>query len=369
MNLSWPGSTFAPGTVISSPPAWQAQQQAINDRAWLWAALAGLILFGGGSALVLSARPYSRKEIRADGKSYTPPSDLAPALAGVISGNDTSVGWQHALATVFDLASRGYLEIEELGGRKWYQGQDFLITLSSQPTDLLPHEQALFDMLFTDKSGQSITSLSGTEMGKLVTSGRWNSYKEALENELILADLISPKRKDGSKRFAILGILLMVAALASFVIGLLFGSQLGYWTLLIAGAIFMLAIIAFLVSATISTRSEQGEQVAAFWAPFRRYIEQASKGKESIPNPELFERYLPYATAFGVAEQWAKENEKAGWHEAPTYFKGIDMVDEASFAAFIAIIAATNSSGGAASAAAGGAAAAGAAGGGASGAG
>lgn len=360
---------FAPGSLISTPPAWQAQQQAINDLAWLWAVLAGVILVGGGAAILLGARRYSRPAQRAEGISYVPPSDLSPAIAGVVAGDGTGIGWQHALATLFALANRGVIEIAELGDRKWYQGADFEVTLLETPTDLSPEEQALYDMLFTDKAGRHITTLTGTEMSKLVTSGRWNTYKDVLKNEMILADLISPKRQAAVQRFVILGVLLLFGAAALFVAALLLGSSLGYWTLLPVGAVAVLGILAFLIAATISTRSERGEQIAAMWRPYRRYLEQAAKGKERIPNPELFAQYLPYAVAFGVAENWAKQNEKAGWDEAPTYFRSIGVQGDASTAAFIAILAATNSSGGAAAATAGSAAAAGAAGGGASGAG
>jgi uncharacterized membrane protein len=298
-----------------------------------------------------------------------PPSDLSPAIAGAIAGDGTGIGWQHALATLLALADRGSIEIAELGERKWYQGADFEVTLLERPTDPSPEEQALLDLLFTSKSGQPITQLTGSEMGKLVTSGRWNTYKETLKNEMILADLISPKREAAVKRFVVVGVLLLFGAAALFVVALLLGAQFGYWTLLPVGAVFLLSILSFLVAATISTRSERGEQMAAMWRPYRRYLEQAAKGKERIPNPDLFAQYLPYAMAFGVAENWAKQNEKAGWDEAPSYFRTLGVQGSNNTAAFIAILAATNSSGGAAAASAGAGAAAGAAGGGASGAG
>jgi uncharacterized protein (TIGR04222 family) len=360
---------FAPGSIVSEPPAWQAQQEALNDRAWIWAALAGLILMGGGAAIFLAARPYRRQTRRSEGISYVPPSDLSPAIVGALAGNGTGIGWQHALATLFALANRGIIEIAEMDKRKWYEAQDFEITLLSTPTDLSPDEQALFELLFTDKSGGRLTTITATEMGKLVTSGRWNNYQEALKNEMILTDLISPKRQTAVTRFLILGALLALGAVVLFIAAILLGPQLGYWTVLPAVAVLVLGILAFIVAATISTRSERGEQVAAMWQPYRRYLEQAAKGKERIPNPELFAQYLPYAMAFGVAENWAKQNEKAGWDEAPGYFRTLGTPGHASTGAFIAILAATNSSGGAAAATAGACAAAGAAGGGASGAG
>ncbi|MEZ4516620.1 MAG: DUF2207 domain-containing protein [Chloroflexota bacterium] len=360
---------FASGSLITTPPAWQAQQQAADDLAWVWIGLAGLIFIGGLGGLFLAARPYKRETKRPESVSYSPPSDLSPALAGIISGNDTSVSWNHALATVFDFAGRGYLEIEELGNRKWYQGEDFLVSLLSKPNDLLPHEQALFELLFHNKSGELQTSVTGNQIGDLVTSARWGTYEEVVKDELITADLLSPKREEAVMRFLVAGGLLLFLSAALLVGALLLMNQFGLWTFLVAGAFAALGIMAFLTGGSISIRTTAGEQVAQNWEPFRRYMDQASKGKERIANPELFERYLPYAMSFGVAEGWAKYNEKAGWHEAPGYFRALDMDDGAtSIVPFIGVIVATSNSGGAAAAGAG-AAAAGAAGGGASGAG
>ena len=360
--------TFEPGMLITSPPAWQAQQRAADSLAWVWGVLAAIALLGGGFAIIRSAQPYQRSKHDGKSISYVPPSKLSPALAGVISGHDTAVSWQHALATVFDFAGRGYLTIEEMPDRKWYEGEDFVIRVDSWPVDMLPHEQALMDMVFRDKSGAEIMSVTGTEMSKAVSSGNWNTYKDAVTDELILQDMISPKRQEVTQRYQALALILMVASAIMFVSAFLLREQFGLWTLLLVGAVFVLGFLSFIVSSTISTRTKYGEQMDDAWDPFRRFIEQASKGKEPIVDADLFERYLPYAIAFGVAEGWAKQNEKAGWQEVPSYFRALNQDSDFSTAAFIAVIAASSSSGGAASASASGAGA-GAAGGGASGAG
>jgi len=43
--------------------------------------------------------------------------------------------------------------------------------------------------------------------------------------------------------------------------------------------------------------------------------------KKLITSPEMFERFLPYAMAFGVADKWAKAFEDI-YREPPTWYVG-----------------------------------------------
>jgi uncharacterized membrane protein len=53
--------------------------------------------------------------------------------------------------------------------------------------------------------------------------------------------------------------------------------------------------------------------------------------KKMITSPEMFERFLPYAMAFGVADKWAKAFENM-YREPPTwYVGGIGQFNAVSF--------------------------------------
>ncbi len=119
----------------------------------------------------------------------------------------------------------------------------------------------------------------------------------------------------------------------------------------------------------LSPLSDAGMETAVAWKQFSRYLKDVSKGKRTVTSPTMFEKYLPYAAAFGLLQQWTKHFEKEGWTETPAYFRVLPTTTgNQAMVAFVAMSAATNSSGGSAAAGAG-AAGAGAAGGGASGAG
>jgi len=93
-----------------------------------------------------------------------------------------------------------------------------------------------------------------------------------------------------------------------------------------------------------------------------------TRGREPAWDLRLFERYLPYAASYGLAQRWARAFQKRGGAEIPAWFRAVTTNVNESMSAFVAMTAAFHSAGG--GGAAGGAAdAGGAAGGGGSGAG
>ena len=356
---------FAPSSFTGSTPAWQAQRQAQNGRAWIWIAAAAVTLIGGLIAVFAATRNYQRPIRKSNSFLHKPPAELPPALAGWLFNQ--TISWQHALATLFDLAARGLITIEEAVEKKWYQSNQFAITLLNRPGNLRPHENALLDLLFTDKSGAAHDTIMMSDMGNLITSSRWKTFTESLESEVEGQGLISRDAKERGKRLMIWGAGLMILLIPLAAVVMLLYASFGLWPLLLGGALFLVGLFALLGSATVSPLSDSGAKMAEAFDPFRRFLEQVGKGKMDVPDPAYYEAYLPYATAFGQAQPWVKQQSKSGYNVVPSYFRGLSDDGSANMVIFIAAITAANSSGG--SAAAAGAAGAGAAGGGASGAG
>mgnify|MGYP003372949537 FL=1 len=358
---------FAPGGFSNTLPTWQTQTQAQNSRAWIWITAAVATLVGGLIAVFAAARPYQRTIRKANSFLHKPPADLPPALAGWLFNQ--TVSWQHGLATLFDLAARGLITIEEAVEKKWYQSNQFAITLLNRSGNLRPHESALLDLLFTDKSGTPHDTITMSDMGQLITSSRWKKFTESLEGEAEAQGLVSRESKERGKRMMIWSGILMLMLVPLAVLLFVLWTTFGGWPLLLAGAIFIVGLIALLSGATLSPLSDRGAKLAEAFDPFRRFLDQAGKGKMDVPDPAYYEAYLPYATAFGYAQPWVKQQSKAGYDVAPSYFRGLSDDGGANMVVFIAAVTAASNSGGSASASAAGAAGAGAAGGGASGAG
>lgn len=110
---------FAPGAFSPTLPTRQIQAAEQNSRAWIWIVAAVATLVGGILLSIAAARPYRQPSVaKTDQLLHKPPNDLPPALAGYLIGDGmTSVGWHHALGTLFNLAGRGLVTIEETSKR------------------------------------------------------------------------------------------------------------------------------------------------------------------------------------------------------------------------------------------------------------
>lgn len=369
---------FPAGTLISGPPAWQTvQAQAAERRAgqatigllWLIGA-AVLFMIGTGIAMLL-ASGKRRLQSKAAYPAFEPPDDLAPALAGVLRSTSATPSWSHAQGTLFDLAKRGFIAIEELPKEHWYESRDFTIRLLSPPADLRPHEQALLELFYGPKSGQADEVIRLSKLGELITSSRWKIFSHNLEDELDEAGWLDPRRKIARTRLMILAAVFLALGLLIIPLIFLVREITGLWPFSFTFALLGLSLVWFIAASTISVWSAEGLDRADQWEPFYRQIKRVTQSRAAVDRPEDFERFLPYAAAYGLLHPWAKRFEKKGWTATPAYFRSLSTADQDMMAAFVVMTAATSSSGGSAAGAtaAGGAAAAGAAGGGASGAG
>lgn len=362
---------FTPGTLISTPPAWQsrqAEQQAQHSRyAWIWIALATVIGLGGITWIVSQARSSSKAAPKVSGVRYEPPADLPPAIAGMLQLPNGRAGWPQALGTLFDLAERGILIIEEQPKEAWYQSRDWVIKQVEPGRHLRPHEEQLLEILFTTKSGEPQNSIKMSKLSQLFTSSRWKAYTETLEAEMKAAGLWDTEQQERNRRLIGAGVVAILFAAGMFLVAMLLNGVFGFWPLLVVGVLFVLFLIAIIAGYSLSVLSTEGTRQAAEWEPFQRYLKDITKRKATPSSPDMFERYLPFAAAYGLLTDWVKHFEKEERTQPPTYFRALHAADGAHMSAFVAMISASSSAGG--SAAGAGAAGAGAAGGGASGAG
>jgi len=129
--------------------------------------------------------------------------------------------------------------------------------------------------------------------------------------------------------------------------------------------LFLLTLALLIFAGTFSVLTPAGEEQAARWKGFAEYLKQVSKGREPAIRPDYFERYLAYASVFGLGAGWAKYFEQLGGVPLPVWFHAM-AGSNANFGAMVAVMSASDSAG---SSAGGGSAGGGASGGGSSGAG
>ena len=83
------------------------------------------------------------------------------------------------------------------------------------------------------------------------------------------------------------------------------------------------AVIVFVFAALMPARTVAGARAREAALGFKEFLSrvESERYKAMIRTPEMFERFLPYAMAFGVADKWAKAFEDM-YREPPTWYVG-----------------------------------------------
>ncbi|MFN8476146.1 MAG: DUF2207 domain-containing protein [Anaerolineae bacterium] len=357
---------WAPVAAFTNvPPAWQraedaqAARQPINLMLMLLLSGATLLL-GALGLLALYRQMPPLPRVPAEGPRYTPPDNLPPALAASIARGGYAPGTP--LATLFDLAERGVLRLEELPkGHGIFDRADFALVREESDATLAPFEEAVIEAAYA-KANNPVRVLS-QDLAKGLRSGQ-GAIRKAVTASLMELGLLDPARQTVARQISIVGFVLLVLIVVAAALVFLFGPS----AFIFATTLFILGMVAVIMGRSVSKRTATGEREAATWRAFEAHLKQVADGK-TPEQPEIMEPYLPYATAFGLEKKWAKRFELAHV-PTPAWFHASGGGSGGSeWIAFVVVMNAASSSAGASSAAAAGAAAGGAAGGGSSGAG
>jgi uncharacterized membrane protein len=250
---------------------------------------------------------------------YEPPDGITPGEAGTLM--DNSADMRDITATMVDLAVRGYLKFEERDDRKLFGligGREYLLhkVKSDQEWDrLAPHERRVLNGIFDSRGDQvALSELEDefyTELPKI---------KSHLFDRL-LAHGFYRARPDSVRTAWTVGGVLLGGLLVGAGIGLAGKFSMTPVPFVVAGILVGLIMIGFGI--VMPARTELGaralEKVLGFEEFLRRV--EAEYMERVIKTPELFDKYLPYAMAFGVEKKWAKAFENI-YTEPPTWYVG-----------------------------------------------
>jgi predicted membrane protein DUF2207 len=251
---------------------------------------------------------------------YDPPKGLSPGEAGTLL--DNSADMRDITATLVDLAVRGYLRIEEQDDRMLFGligGREYVLHRLAPPagaSPLAPHEQGVFDGIFAGRGESVKMSELENQFYRNLPAIRTNIFDRLLEQGFYHARPDSVKsRWQGGGVFA--GILI-----GGFGGALADKFQLTPVPFIVAGILVALILIAFgaVMPARTGAGARMQEQVLGF-EEFQRRVESEQFKRVILNKPELFDRYLPYAMAFGVEKNWARAFEGI-YTQSPTWYVG-----------------------------------------------
>jgi hypothetical protein len=244
---------------------------------------------------------------------YDPPDKLPPAMVGVIA--DEQAHQHDVAAMIVNLAVRGYLKIvetERQGIILKSRDYDFVrLKDYAGDTALLPHECAVLDGIFGGLSTVSLAALKENHAFNLALKG----IKEKVYDDCVAGGYFpkSPLRiRTGY--LAAAGILAVLA----FVL-----FQLTAFLTVYAGLSAALpAVIVGVFGWFMPRRTAKGVAAREHALGFKDYLATAEKYRLQWQESEnVFEKFLPYAMVFGVAEKWSKAFADIGLRQ-PTWYEG-----------------------------------------------
>ena len=273
-----------PKGLVAEPSDLQRGIWLLQDNLNLLVALAGLAAMFG--YYIPAWKNYGKDpEPGVIFTRYEPPKGFSPASLHYIE--NMNYRDESMTAAVVSLAVKGYLRIDVDDDEHTLVRTD----PGEDPPPLATGESELCDALFLE--GDSVTLVNDNHE-------RIASAKEAHERSL---------KFDYHKRYFVtngaLNLPPLIIAAVSAVVALRIKPGLT-----VVATIALMAIV-FVVFAIIMKRpTVAGRRLLDEVEGFREYLEIAEKDEMNLRNPPdktpaLFERYLPFALALGVEQQWA----------------------------------------------------------------
>ena len=253
---------------------------------------------------------------------YDPPTGLTPAEAGTMM--DESVDMRDITATIVDLAVQGYLKIEEKEEKVLFgliKHQEYVFhRLEPKPgaRALERHEQLVLDGMF--EGGARTVELSDleNEFYKHLPGIKNAAFDRLVERGLYGArpDRVRAKWIGGA----------IVLGGPAVLLGAAFSDRLGLAPVTVILAVILSAAIVMIVGYFMPARTVAGARAYEGTRGFEEFLHRVDSDRFArvVKTPEMFEKFLPYAMAFGVEAKWAKAF-KDIYREPPNWYVGSNM--------------------------------------------
>ncbi len=254
-----------------------------------------------------------------------PPIDDPPAVVNALIGAESGVGEPQSdgfKATVMDLINRGYLLLdhEDKNSSKDKKAVDLKINYEKNINELYPFEQYVMNFFGSSELFGFINLVQLQDKVKdQMMAGTFRGYYFGWFNDL-KREFLSKENvarffdKTGSRYFTIFGIIgIIISIITYLVLFFLFDPiPASFYAQVSAIILGISSIIAFSLPDKIGGRwTQYGVDYETEWKAFKKYLKDFSLIKEYPPESVLiWNKYLVYATALGIADEVKEAMEK-----------------------------------------------------------
>jgi hypothetical protein len=300
--------------VVTPPSAWRKFSWILNFREnWVFLFPIFMALFMVRHWAVRGRDPQVRESLVVQ---YQPPQtnerSLNPGEIGALV--DEKVDSRDLTASLIGLAVKGFILVEEIKKEGWiFDTTDYeLSRLKAADSSLSPFERELLDRLFTSGPKILISDLKNKFYTHL------NPLRNQLFNDLVAKKIFLQSPEAVRLRYRYTGLAVLGLGLAGMV------AWDSPWKPFLAFSLIGLPLLFF--SRFMPVKTLLGARTRLESLGFQEFLSRAEKDRlERMADPHLFSRYLPYALALGVVDNWARAfkgvyQEPPDWYSSPDGF-------------------------------------------------
>ncbi|MBM4241411.1 MAG: DUF2207 domain-containing protein [Euryarchaeota archaeon] len=255
------------------------------------------------------------------------PTDDPPAVVNAISGKGLGkrVGEPNMdgfRATIMDLINRGYLNLVDTPSKLEYEGDQSIklkINKDKDLTELKYFELDVISFLRGFARGGVISldqmknDLKNREIAKSFRDS-YNVWKDDLKREFLSDETM--KRifiKKGDTYLKIYGVVALVTAIIVAYMTIFDPLPVAVYPFYASIILGIVALVSLIMPQQIAGQwTTHGEEYDAKWHKFKKYIQDFSLIKEYPPaSVKIWNKFLVYATALGIADRVRKSMELA----------------------------------------------------------
>lgn len=253
---------------------------------------------------------------------YYPPENMTPAEAGVLI--DDKLHERDIIALIPYWATQGHLRIEEVEVKKLLgllTDTDYkFIQLKPLPPDATDYEKKLFNGLFGSQDSVMLSSLQYTFYTTM------NAAKDLLKEKIKKAQHYEGMGINAGILFKVLGALCLASAVMVGTVTLQGFHELHFFSVESAFGTLLLGIGLFIIGQYMPKKSLLGLEAYQKLAGYRMFMETVEQPRlEQLirEDPHYFDKSLPYAMVFDMADNWSEKFEALnvpppGWYSSPS---------------------------------------------------
>lgn len=304
ISFGWPKG------VVTPPPTWRKLLWSLDfGQNWVFLLPFASLLFMFRLWATRGRDPSVRQAVTV---SYGPPRrperELTSAETGALL--DERLDPRDVTAAIVGLAVKGFIKIEEKIDKGWiFDSTDYVLSKLKAPDPTLTHfEKLLLDKVFADGSGSVLTSDMKNKFYKHL-----DALTSAIFDDLVSLKYFAQSPERVRKSYLIAGVIVAVGLALAFAVFSGDGPH-GILAAILTGATIML------FSRFMPAKTTDGALAHSQILGFQEFLNRAEKDRlQRMEDKNLFSKFLPYAIALDVAENWCKAFEGI-YQEPPQWY-------------------------------------------------